>query len=83
MAQTPFIVTKLGRVSDLNRDFDLAFWKIQSPAQRMAAVWNLVVFHHKLQNALLMNSDSMIKGVRLDIIRVELSSLEMTELNRA
>ena len=49
MAQRPFTITKLGRVSELNRDFDLAFWQNQSPAQRMAAVWDLVVFHHKLQ----------------------------------
>jgi hypothetical protein len=26
----------------------LAFWQNQSPAQRMAAVWDLIVFHHKL-----------------------------------
>lgn len=48
MKEPPFILTKLGRVTDLNRDFDLAFWQNQSPAQRMAAVWDLIVFHHKL-----------------------------------
>jgi len=49
MPQTPFTVTKPGRVTDLNQDFDLAFWQNQSPVQRMAAVWDLIVFHHKLQ----------------------------------
>jgi len=49
MTQPPITVTKLGRVADLNRDFDLAYWQKQSPALRMAAVWDLVVFHHKLR----------------------------------
>jgi len=49
MAQTPFAITKPGLVSDLNRDVDVAFLQSQSPAQSMAAVWDLVVFHHKLR----------------------------------
>ncbi len=49
MEQASFTATKLGRIADLNRDFDVTFWQNQSPAKRMAAVWDLVVFHHKLK----------------------------------
>ena len=51
MAKSKVIMTKLGRIGDeMSRDFDLEFWQRQSPAARMAAVWEMTVFHYKLKH---------------------------------
>ncbi len=39
---------KLGRIGESSREFDLAFWQSLPPSTRMAAVWEMTVFHHKL-----------------------------------
>ncbi len=49
MEKPKLIMAKLGRIDEMNRDFDLEFWQRQSPAARMAAVWDMTVFHHKLK----------------------------------
>ncbi len=41
-------MTKLSRIGESSREFDLAFWQSLPPSTRMAAVWEMTVFHHKL-----------------------------------
>jgi hypothetical protein len=36
-------VERRGKLEDLDRSFDLAFWQAQSPAARMNAAWELAV----------------------------------------
>lgn len=42
-------MTKLGRIGESNREFDLTFWQSLPPSTRMVAVWDMTVFHHKLK----------------------------------
>ena len=49
MINKQFNITKKGFVRDMNRSFDLAYWQNQSAADRMAAIWEMTVFHHKLK----------------------------------
>jgi hypothetical protein len=34
---------RYGKIEDLDRSFDLAFWQAQTPQARMQAAWELVV----------------------------------------
>ena len=36
-------VERRGKIEDLDRSFDLAFWQSQSPQARIQAAWELVV----------------------------------------
>jgi hypothetical protein len=36
-------VERRGRIQDLDRSFDLAFWQAQTSQERMQAAWELVV----------------------------------------
>ncbi|MGB5056864.1 MAG: hypothetical protein WBO24_20905, partial [Nitrospirales bacterium] len=47
MKKTGF-VERRGKLEDLDRSFDLAFWQSQSPAARMDAAWELAVHAAKL-----------------------------------
>ena len=49
MSTRKIAMTKLGKIRDMNRDFDLQYWQCQSPTARMVAVWEMTVFHHKLK----------------------------------
>ena len=42
-------MSRLGRRDEMDRSFDLAYWRSRSPTERMAAVWEMTVFHHKLK----------------------------------
>lgn len=33
---------KVGRMEDMDRTFDIAFWRAQGPEARIAATWELV-----------------------------------------
>lgn len=44
----PGFVERRGKLEDLDRSFDLAFWQAQSPAARMNAAWELAVLAAKL-----------------------------------
>jgi hypothetical protein len=33
----------------MDRSFDLEYWQNQHPAARMAAIWEMTLFHHKLK----------------------------------
>ena len=47
MNKTGF-VERRGKLEDLDRSFDLAFWQAQSPAARMDAAWELAVYAAKV-----------------------------------
>ena len=42
-------MTKLSRIGESDREFDLTFWQSLPPSARMAAFWDMTVFHHKLK----------------------------------
>ena len=42
-------VEKLGKIKDLDRSFDIAYWQAQSEAARFAAAWELVEFAWKIK----------------------------------
>ncbi len=46
--KTGFIERK-GRIEDLDRSFDLAFWQAQTPQARFAAAWELIVHAYRVQ----------------------------------
>ncbi len=39
-----------GKLEDLDRSFDLAFWQAQNDTARFAAAWELVIFANRLKN---------------------------------
>ena len=47
--QQRLIMERKGKLEDLDRSFDLAFWQAQSDTARFAAAWQLVVFAHRLK----------------------------------
>jgi hypothetical protein len=38
-----FFIERRGKISDLDRVFDLVFWQQQSPQARFDAAWELIV----------------------------------------
>ena len=47
-SSTP-VIERLGKISDMDRSFDLAFWQAQSASARLNAAWDLVIFHQQLK----------------------------------
>ena len=43
------IVERRGRIEDLDRSFDLEFWREQTPQARFDAAWELVVHASKVK----------------------------------
>ena len=43
------VIERLGRIEDMDRSFDIAFWQAQSASARLDAAWELVVFHQQLK----------------------------------
>lgn len=41
------IVESYGKLTDLDRSFDLEFWQAQSPQARFDATWDLIVHYAK------------------------------------
>jgi hypothetical protein len=41
---------KRGKLTELDRSFDLAFWQAQPPEARFAAAWEMVVHYAKVKN---------------------------------
>ena len=41
-------VERKGKLGDLDRSFDLAFWQAQTPEARFRAAWDLVVHYAKV-----------------------------------
>ena len=48
MKRTGF-VERRGRIKDLDRSFDLAFWREQTPQARFDAAWELIVHASKVK----------------------------------
>jgi len=48
MIQTVFLERR-GKISDLDRSFDLDFWQAQPPEARFNAAWELIVHYAKLK----------------------------------
>lgn len=44
---TPFIMERLGKVSESNRKFDVEFWQRQGSTAIFAAAWEMVVEAHR------------------------------------
>lgn len=42
-------VERYGKLEDLDRSFDLEFWQAQSPAARMEAAWEMIVFAYAVK----------------------------------
>lgn len=40
---------RYGRLEELDRSFDIAFWQKQEPKARFAATWELILHAHKVQ----------------------------------
>ncbi len=38
-----------GKIEEMDRSFDLAFWQAQDATARFAAAWELVVFAHRFK----------------------------------
>ncbi len=41
---------KRGKISQSNRSMDYEFWRTQPLAVKMAAIWEMTVFHHMVRN---------------------------------
>lgn len=42
-SESPLVMVRKGKIEDLDRSFDLAFWQAQDDTARFAAAWELVV----------------------------------------
>ncbi len=49
MGKPTIKMERKGRIEDLDRSFDLAYWQAQDDAARFSAAWELVVFAHRLK----------------------------------
>jgi hypothetical protein len=43
------VMTRYGRIEDMDRSFDVEFWQAQDATARLNAGWELVEFYHKLK----------------------------------
>ncbi len=48
-AKKRIVMERKGKLGDLDRSFDLAYWQAQDDTARFAAAWELVVFAHRLK----------------------------------
>jgi hypothetical protein len=48
MKRTGFVEHK-GRIEEMDRSFDVAFWQTQPPAARFAAAWELIIHAQKVK----------------------------------
>lgn len=49
MKRTGIVMERKGKLEELDRSFDIAFWQAQEPTARFAAAWELVIRAHRLQ----------------------------------
>jgi hypothetical protein len=49
--QPPLVMWQVGKIKDMNREFDIAFWQAQSATARLRAGWEMVEFYHKLKGS--------------------------------
>ncbi len=48
-AESQLVMWQYGKLADMNREFDVAFWQAQSAEARLKAGWELVEFYHELK----------------------------------
>ncbi|MCC6444961.1 MAG: hypothetical protein IT210_16085 [Armatimonadetes bacterium] len=41
----PLVMRQYGKIEDMNRDFDIAFWQAQTTEARLQAGWELVAYY--------------------------------------
>ena len=46
MKSRPFVMERMGRIEDLDRSFDIAYWQRQGSNAIFAAAWQMVVEAH-------------------------------------
>ena len=46
---TDVVMERYGKLEDLDRSFDIAFWQAQSATARFAAAWELVVDAYRIK----------------------------------
>ena len=46
-----FVMERMGRLEDLDRSFDVAFWQRQGSNAIFAAAWEMVVEHWRMKGA--------------------------------
>lgn len=39
-------MTRRGKISEMTREFDYEFWRAQTVKVKLAAIWEMTVFHH-------------------------------------
>ena len=45
----PVIMEHVGKVKDMNREFDVTFWQAQDAATRFRAAWEQVEFYYAMK----------------------------------
>ena len=43
------VMERKGKLSDLDRSFDVAFWQAQTPEARFSAAWELIVHYARVK----------------------------------
>jgi hypothetical protein len=47
--RAPIVMERKGKIEDLDRSFDLEFWRAQTDTARFEAAWELVIIAHKMK----------------------------------
>ena len=45
----PLTMMRAGKIEEMDRSFDVAFWQAQNDTSRFAAAWDLVVFAQRMK----------------------------------
>ena len=46
---SPLVMEHVGKVKDMNREFDVTFWQAQDAATRFRAAWEQVEFYYAMK----------------------------------
>ncbi len=49
LPESDFVMERFGRIRDMDRSFDIAYWQRQGDAAIYRAAWELVELHHRSQ----------------------------------
>jgi hypothetical protein len=47
--KSPLVMVNYGKIKDMDRTFDVAFWQAQDASARLRAGWELVEFYYSLK----------------------------------
>ncbi len=45
--EAPLVMWQVGKIKEMNREFNIAFWQAQTTSARLEAGWQLVVYYLK------------------------------------